>query len=295
MCRGMSSTILLILICHGRIGGASRIDQRLLLQPLGTIPAQRFAGIASHAMKELRRQPARAPVMQQTRQFASRLLKDGPANFSKATKPKLFPSVLGWELGKALNSTRSMSSSVTTPPPNAKVIKPERSLAAFFARQEMAVVQASLQDRGLAFDIGQFSGKFCRVTVNKFQGKHGVDIRQFDKWRDIYHPPEFLPTAKGIRLVASEWKALCNQFSKINAAPAWSKLEVEGDIFAEKGRFQGKSYVDIRRYVDNNDGEKKPTKQGAYMQQEQWSKLQKIAAQVAAALEDPPDSNCTGC
>jgi len=144
-----------------------------------------------------------------------------------------------------------------------------------------AAVQVTEEDGGIVFAITDT----LRVTVNSFKGKHGVDIRKF--YQDNTSK-KFLPTAKGIRLRASEWKALCSKFSKINAAPAdESKLEVEGDIFAMKKT----GIVDIRRfYTDKSDGELKHTKKGAYMQQDQWRKLQEIAAQVDAALEDPPKS-----
>lgn len=142
-----------------------------------------------------------------------------------------------------------------------------------------AAVQAAEEDGGIVFNLTDT----LRVTVNSFQGKHGVDIRKF--YQDN---GKILPTAKGIRLGTSEWKALCSNFATINAAPAdESKLEVVGDICAVKKT----GIVDIRRYfTDPSDGEKKPTKKGAYMQQDQWNKLQEIAAQVEAALEDPPES-----
>jgi len=141
--------------------------------------------------------------------------------------------------------------------------------------------QEASTDGGIVFTLADT----MRVTVSNFQGKNGVDIRKF--YQDN-NSKKFLPTAKGIWLKAAEWEALRNKFSQIDAAPAdESKLEVVGDVLAMKKT----GIVDIRRfYTDKNDGEKKPTKKGAYMQQELWSKLQKIAAQVTEALEDPPDA-----
>ena len=107
----MSTPILLILIYCGCIGDARRINQDLLLKPPGTTPASRLAGMARHAMIKFPRQAAQAAVRQQSRQFASKLVKDGPTKLSKAMTPNFgaIALVLGWELDKALSSRPSKS------------------------------------------------------------------------------------------------------------------------------------------------------------------------------------------
>lgn len=185
--------------------------------------------------------------------------------------------------GGAATAASASSAPAVTATKRAASMSDREDEEALVAPNPATVVAPEVGEEGVVFTI---SGTF-RVTVNSFLGKPGVDIRKFFKDEST---KKFLPTAKGIRLNVSEWKALCDKFSEINAFPAdESKLEVAGDICAMKKT----GIVDIRRfYTDSNDGEKKHTKKGAYMLQEQWSTLQEIAAQVGAALEAPPDANC---
>lgn len=102
----MLPTIGLVLIYHGCIGDARRLSQGDLLQTPRVLPTSRFAHLARRAMRQSPPQLKQRPVMQHSRQFASKLVTDRLTKLNAANRPRVSALAAG-KVVEATNVTRS--------------------------------------------------------------------------------------------------------------------------------------------------------------------------------------------